>query len=171
MSAQSETLGSGPFRSLAELRLAHAMLMRESRKLAGAASPDQVADFIKRATAVGALIENQDDRDSAQGVIDYWAAWQFAPGRGMPVPATPPTLDEFVPAESTQKKSDINPYVGLRAFDELEVGAVILNEAPSFRIDHMPYGGVKDSGFGREGIRSAIEDMSEPRLLITGTLS
>ncbi|MFO0575317.1 MAG: aldehyde dehydrogenase family protein [Polyangia bacterium] len=58
----------------------------------------------------------------------------------------------------------------LRAFDELEVGAVILNEAPSFRIDHMPYGGVKDSGLGREGIRSAIEDMTELRLLVTGSL-
>ncbi len=59
---------------------------------------------------------------------------------------------------------------GLRAFDELEVGAVILNEAPSFRIDHMPYGGVKESGLGREGIRNAIEDMTELRLLVTGTL-
>jgi len=58
----------------------------------------------------------------------------------------------------------------LRAFSELEVGAVILNEVPSFRIDHMPYGGVKDSGFGREGIRCAIEDMTEPRLLVMGTL-
>ena len=59
---------------------------------------------------------------------------------------------------------------GLRAFDELEVGAVILNEAPSFRIDHMPYGGVKESGLGREGIRNAIEDLTELRLLVTGTL-
>lgn len=58
----------------------------------------------------------------------------------------------------------------LRAFDDLEVGAVILNEAPSFRIDHMPYGGVKDSGLGREGIRNAIEDMTELRLLVTGAL-
>ena len=58
----------------------------------------------------------------------------------------------------------------LRAFNELTVGAVILNEAPSFRIDHMPYGGVKDSGFGREGIRCAIEDMTELRLLVTGSL-
>lgn len=58
----------------------------------------------------------------------------------------------------------------LQAFSMLEVGAVVLNEAPSFRMDHMPYGGVKDSGFGREGIRCAIEDMTEPRLLITGTL-
>lgn len=58
----------------------------------------------------------------------------------------------------------------LKAHEELAVGAVVLNEAPSFRIDHMPYGGVKDSGLGREGIRSAIVDMTEPRLLITGVL-
>ena len=58
----------------------------------------------------------------------------------------------------------------LAAHEELAVGAVILNEAPSFRIDHMPYGGIKDSGLGREGIRSAIADMTEPRLLITGAL-
>lgn len=59
----------------------------------------------------------------------------------------------------------------LLAHEALEVGAVILNEAPSFRVDHMPYGGVKDSGLGREGIRTAIVDMTEPRLLITGALS
>ncbi len=58
----------------------------------------------------------------------------------------------------------------LAAHEALEVGAVILNEAPSFRVDHMPYGGVKDSGLGREGIRTAIVDMTEPRLLITGAL-
>ncbi len=54
----------------------------------------------------------------------------------------------------------------LAAFEKLEVGAVILNDAPSFRIDHMPYGGIKESGFGREGIRSAILDMTEERLLV-----
>ena len=43
---------------------------------------------------------------------------------------------------------------------------MIVNDAPSYRIDHMPYGGVKDSGFGREGIRCAIEDMTELRLLV-----
>ncbi len=58
----------------------------------------------------------------------------------------------------------------LRAFDELIVGAVILNDAPSFRMDHMPYGGVKDSGLGREGIRCAIADMTEPRLLVASAL-
>jgi acyl-CoA reductase-like NAD-dependent aldehyde dehydrogenase len=53
-----------------------------------------------------------------------------------------------------------------RAFETLQVGAVILNDSPTYRIDHMPYGGVKDSGLGREGIRYAIEDMTESRLFV-----
>lgn len=53
----------------------------------------------------------------------------------------------------------------LRAWDVLEVGGVIVGDIPSWRVDHMPYGGVKDSGLGREGVRYAIEDMTEPRLL------
>jgi glyceraldehyde-3-phosphate dehydrogenase (NADP+) len=51
------------------------------------------------------------------------------------------------------------------AYETLEVGGVIINDIPTFRIDHMPYGGVKQSGFGREGIRYAIEEMSELKLL------
>lgn len=53
-----------------------------------------------------------------------------------------------------------------RAFGELEVGGVIVNDIASYRIDHMPFGGVKDSGFGREGLRWAIEDMTELRLMV-----
>ena len=52
------------------------------------------------------------------------------------------------------------------AFDELEVGGVIINDVPTYRIDNMPYGGVKDSGLGREGLRYAIEDMTEIRILV-----
>lgn len=51
------------------------------------------------------------------------------------------------------------------AFNELEVGGVIVGDVPTFRIDHMPYGGIKDSGLGREGLRYTIEEMTEPRLL------
>jgi acyl-CoA reductase-like NAD-dependent aldehyde dehydrogenase len=52
------------------------------------------------------------------------------------------------------------------AYEELEVGGVIAGDVPTFRIDHMPYGGIKDSGLGREGLRYAIEEMTEPRLLV-----
>jgi len=53
-----------------------------------------------------------------------------------------------------------------QAFNELEVGGVIVNDIPTYRIDHMPYGGVKDSGQGREGLRWAIEDMTELRIMV-----
>ena len=51
-------------------------------------------------------------------------------------------------------------------FNELEVGGVIVNDIPTYRIDHMPYGGVKDSGLGREGLRWAIDDMTEIRIMV-----
>ena len=54
----------------------------------------------------------------------------------------------------------------MTAFRELEVGALIVGDTPSWRIDPMPYGGVKDSGLGREGVRWAIEEMTEPRMLV-----
>ncbi|HEV7889931.1 MAG TPA: aldehyde dehydrogenase family protein [Pyrinomonadaceae bacterium] len=54
----------------------------------------------------------------------------------------------------------------LRAFRELEFGGVIVNDSPAFRVDNMPYGGVKLSGAGREGIRYAMEEMTEPRLIV-----
>ncbi len=52
------------------------------------------------------------------------------------------------------------------ASENLEYGGVIINDAPTFRIDNMPYGGVKQSGFGREGVRYAMEEMSEIRLIV-----
>lgn len=52
------------------------------------------------------------------------------------------------------------------AWNELEVGGVVINDIPSFRVDSMPYGGVKDSGLGREGVRYSMEDMTEPRLMV-----
>ena len=56
-----------------------------------------------------------------------------------------------------------------KAWDELQVGGVMINEIPSWRVDHMPYGGSKDSGLGREGLRWAIESMTEVRLLVIRT--
>jgi acyl-CoA reductase-like NAD-dependent aldehyde dehydrogenase len=54
----------------------------------------------------------------------------------------------------------------LRAFEEMEVGGLMVNDVPTFRIDHMPFGGTKDSGFGREGVKYAIEEQTELRLMV-----
>jgi glyceraldehyde-3-phosphate dehydrogenase (NADP+) len=61
----------------------------------------------------------------------------------------------------TNKISEMNA-----AFRQLEVGGIMINDIPGFRVDHMPYGGVKDSGFGREGVKYSIHDMLELRLLV-----
>jgi len=50
--------------------------------------------------------------------------------------------------------------------DELKVGGVVINDFPTFRVDHMPYGGVKASGLGREGILSAMLEMSEEKMVV-----
>ncbi|MCW9134714.1 aldehyde dehydrogenase family protein [Bacillus paramycoides] len=54
----------------------------------------------------------------------------------------------------------------LKATEALHVGAVIINDVPTFRVDHMPYGGVKESGTGREGIKYAVEEMTELKLIV-----
>ncbi|MBV9073121.1 MAG: aldehyde dehydrogenase family protein [Acidobacteria bacterium] len=59
-----------------------------------------------------------------------------------------------------------NAELIFRAFDRLEVGGVIVSDVPTFRVDPMPYGGVKDSGLGREGIRYSMEEMTERKLLV-----
>jgi acyl-CoA reductase-like NAD-dependent aldehyde dehydrogenase len=84
----------------------------------------------------------------------------------------------FDSALTTINDSDFGLQAGLftrdflqitKAFEVLEVGGLILGDVPTFRIDHMPYGGVKDSGLGREGLRYVIEEMTEPRLLAVNT--
>jgi acyl-CoA reductase-like NAD-dependent aldehyde dehydrogenase len=57
-------------------------------------------------------------------------------------------------------------FQALKAWDGLDVGGVVINDVPSYRVDNMPYGGVKDSGLGREGVRFAMEDMTEIRNLV-----
>ena len=58
----------------------------------------------------------------------------------------------------------------LAAYENIDVGGVVINDVPTYRIDHMPYGGVKASGLGREGLKYAIEDMTEPRLMVINRL-
>jgi acyl-CoA reductase-like NAD-dependent aldehyde dehydrogenase len=60
-------------------------------------------------------------------------------------------------------------YKAQAAWDRLDVGGVVIGDVPSWRVDHMPYGGVKESGLGREGVKFAIEDMTEIRLMVIRT--
>ena len=60
-------------------------------------------------------------------------------------------------------------YKAHKAWDELHVGGVVIGDVPSWRVDNMPYGGVKESGLGREGITFAMEDMTEIRLMVLRT--
>jgi len=60
--------------------------------------------------------------------------------------------------------------VAERAFREIQVGGVIVNDYPTLRFDNMPYGGVKRSGFGREGVRYAMEEMTEPKAMLVRTI-
>jgi len=89
--------------------------------------------------------------------------------------ATIETYEDFDDALSRVNNSQYGLQAGVfthdsrlifRAFERLEVGGVIIGDVPTFRVDPMPYGGVKDSGLGREGIRYAIEEMTERRLLV-----
>ncbi|CAH2775350.1 MAG: aldehyde dehydrogenase family protein [uncultured Caballeronia sp.] len=78
---------------------------------------------------------------------------------------------DFGQALETVNDSDFGLQAGVftnanLAWDELEVGGVVINDVPSFRVDNMPYGGIKDSGLGREGVKYAIEDMTELRLMV-----
>ncbi|TQK62713.1 acyl-CoA reductase-like NAD-dependent aldehyde dehydrogenase [Brevibacillus sp. AG162] len=81
------------------------------------------------------------------------------------------TMDEAIDAVNDSRfglqagiyTSDI--HAAMRAAEELEVGGVMINDIPTFRVDNMPYGGVKDSGFGREGIKYAVEELTELKLI------
>ena len=88
------------------------------------------------------------------------------------------SFTDFVQALAEVNDSDFGLQAGIftrdlykmnQAWDTLEVGGVIIGDVPSWRVDNMPYGGVKDSGVGREGVRFAIEDMTELRLLVIRT--
>ncbi len=89
--------------------------------------------------------------------------------------ATLAPFDDIDDAIATVNDSDFGLQAGIftrdihhafRAFNDLDVGGVVVNDVPSMRVDNMPYGGVKDSGLGREGIRFAMEDMTEIRLMV-----
>ncbi|HZW17628.1 MAG TPA: aldehyde dehydrogenase family protein [Luteimonas sp.] len=100
---------------------------------------------------------------------DLYRQEAFGPVAGME------SFDDFDDALDRVNDSDFGLQAGvftgrlahaMRAWDRLDVGGVVVGDVPSFRVDNMPYGGVKGSGLGREGVRYAIEDMTEQRLLV-----
>ena len=145
-----------------------------------AAARDKVVKWVREAEAGGAklltplkteslsllhpvLIENAP-RDSAVvceevfapvAVLESYQTFDEALGR---------VNDSVYGLQAGVFTSDITK--AMKAFEEIEVGGVLINQTPTFRVENMPYGGVKNSGFGREGVRYAMEEMTEPRSLV-----
>jgi acyl-CoA reductase-like NAD-dependent aldehyde dehydrogenase len=143
------------------------------------ASAERASEWIAEATEAGARVAVGGARDGAilepTVILDTTGAMRvnceeiFAP-----VTTVRPYLD-FDQAISEVNDSPYGIQAGLfthdmrrilRAFERIEVGGVIVNDVPTFRVDHAPYGGVKASGQGREGVRYAIEEMTELKLLV-----
>jgi acyl-CoA reductase-like NAD-dependent aldehyde dehydrogenase len=140
---------------------------------------ERVEAWVKEAVDAGAKLVAGGERKGAVMMPTVLTA--TAPGMKVrdeevfgPVVAIEP-YDDFEEALAAVNHSKYGLQAGLMtrdsgriltAYRELEVGALIVGDTPSWRLDPMPYGGVKDSGLGREGLRSAIEGMTEPRMLV-----
>ena len=139
-----------------------------------------------RNTFIGPMI---DVKEASR--LDGWVQEAVAAGatllEGVPRTAKAYTEEAFGPVALLSKFTDFNAaldevndskfglqagiftrdlFKTLDAWDRLDVGGVVINDVPSYRVDNMPYGGVKDSGLGREGVRFAMEDMTEIRNLV-----
>jgi acyl-CoA reductase-like NAD-dependent aldehyde dehydrogenase len=144
---------------------------------------ERVESWIKEAVAGGAKLVAGGERKGS--LITPAILTATTPGMKVrdeevfgPVMAIEP-YDDFEDALAQVNRSKYGLQAGLltrdagrilTAYRELEVGALIVGDTPNWRLDPMPYGGVKDSGLGREGIRWAIEEMTEPRMMVLTTL-
>lgn len=147
--------------------------------LIDAAAADRIQAWIAQALAGGATLLAGGERrgnlvpatllENVPHQADLYRQEAFGPV------ATIEAFSDFDDAITRVNDSDFGLQAGvftsrldhaLRAWDRIETGAVIVGDIPSFRVDAMPYGGVKRSGLGREGVRTAIEEMTEPRLLV-----
>jgi acyl-CoA reductase-like NAD-dependent aldehyde dehydrogenase len=140
---------------------------------------ERVEAWIKEAVEDGAKLVTGGERDGS--VITPAILTGTKPGMKVrdeeifgPVVLIEP-YDDFEQALAEVNHSKYGLQAGLltrdsgrimTAYRELEVGALIVGDTPNWRVDPMPYGGVKDSGLGREGLRWAIEEMTEPRMLV-----
>jgi acyl-CoA reductase-like NAD-dependent aldehyde dehydrogenase len=140
---------------------------------------ERIESWVKEAIADGAKLVEGGGR--AGSVMEPTILTGTRPGMKVqdeeifgPVVVVEP-YDDFEDALAMVNRSRYGLQTGLytrdagrimTAFRELEVGAVIVGDTPTWRMDTMPYGGIKDSGLGREGIRWTIEEMTEPRMLV-----
>jgi acyl-CoA reductase-like NAD-dependent aldehyde dehydrogenase len=140
---------------------------------------ERVEAWVKEAVAGGAKLVAGGERNGSvvtPTILTATSAGMKVRDEEMfgPVVAIEP-YDDFEQALADVNHSRFGLQAGLltrdagrimTAFRELEVGALIVGDTPTWRLDPMPYGGVKESGLGREGLRSAIEEMTEPRMLV-----
>jgi acyl-CoA reductase-like NAD-dependent aldehyde dehydrogenase len=140
---------------------------------------ERVESWVKEAVSAGAKLVAGGERKGS--VIEPTILSGTAPGMKVrdeevfgPVLLIEP-YDDFEEALAAVNHSRFGLQAGLMtrdsgriltAYRELEVGALIVGDTPTWRLDPMPYGGVKDSGLGREGLRTAIEELTEPRMLV-----
>jgi acyl-CoA reductase-like NAD-dependent aldehyde dehydrogenase len=148
-----------------------------------ASEAERVEAWVKEAVASGAKLVTGGKRKGS--MIEPAILTATAPGMKLhdeeifgPVLAIEP-YDDFEDALARANHAKYGLQAGLltrdagrilTAYRELEVGALIVGDTPSWRLDPMPFGGVKDSGLGREGIRWATEEMTEPRMLVMSSL-
>jgi acyl-CoA reductase-like NAD-dependent aldehyde dehydrogenase len=139
---------------------------------------DRIESWIKEALQAGAKLVEGGGREGS--VLEPTILSGTKPGMKVhdeeifgPVVTIEP-YDDFEDALAMVNHSRYGLQAGLftrdaarimTAYRELEVGALIVGDTPTWRLDTMPYGGVKDSGLGREGVRWAMEEMTEPRML------
>ena len=143
-----------------------------------AASADRIGEWIDEARAAGARI--------LAGGVRHGSVWEPTVIEGAPSSARVNCREVFAPLLSLTRYTDVHDAIaaandsefGLQAgiftydqrvidaaVDGIDAGGIIVNDSSTFRVDHMPYGGVKQSGFGREGVRYAIEEMTEMKLV------
>lgn len=140
---------------------------------------DRIGEWIDEAKAAGATVITGGTRDGR--------LWQPTIIEAAPANVRVNCQEVFAPVLTLQRYADVKEAIaatngseyGLQAgifthdervinaaIDGIEVGGLMVNDVPTFRVDHMPYGGVKLSGFGREGLRYAIEEMTELKLVV-----
>jgi acyl-CoA reductase-like NAD-dependent aldehyde dehydrogenase len=147
--------------------------------LVRAAEADRIQSWIKEAVDAGARLvsggERQDSVLTPAILSGTRTGMKLRDEEAFGPVVTIEPYDDFEEALAEVNHSHYGLQAGLltrdsgrilTAYRELEVGALIVGDMPTWRLDPMPYGGVKDSGLGREGIRSAIEEMTEPRMLV-----